>query len=186
MRIIILQHKLVNVNLADPSSDTALGNLIRETVGAVENDSDAAGDLFADGFESVFVSSLLAKEDNRCTKKSLEIVKCRKDQPRPIQPRPLSSILAMHIPHRRRQKIHPGSKKLLDLVRTRQHTLHSLRIRNPVLPTLDSPRFSFSSDSSSVAVGHELLRLGQILSFFEVRHVDHDGVEGQGVCCQAD
>jgi hypothetical protein len=69
MRVIVFQHKLVDVYLANPSRNTALRNLIRETVGAVQHDADAAGDLFADGFESVSDSRLLAKEDNRCTKK---------------------------------------------------------------------------------------------------------------------
>jgi hypothetical protein len=83
----------------------------------------------------------------------------------------------MHIPHSRRQKIHPRSNKLLHLLRTRQNPLHSLRIRHPVLPALDPARLSLRRNPSRVAISHQLLRLGEILCLFEVRHVDHDGIE---------
>lgn len=83
----------------------------------------------------------------------------------------------MHIPHSRRQKIHTRSNKLLHLLRTRQNPLHSLRIRHPILPALDPARLSLRCDSSRVAISHQLLRLGEILCLFEVRHVDHDGIE---------
>jgi hypothetical protein len=67
MRIIVLQHQLVDIDLADTPSNTALGDFIRETVGAMQHDADAAGDLFADCFESAqFVSS--ATKGDRCTR----------------------------------------------------------------------------------------------------------------------
>jgi hypothetical protein len=53
MRIVIFQNKLVDIDLADTPSDTALRDFVRKPVGAVQDDADAAGDLFADGFESV-------------------------------------------------------------------------------------------------------------------------------------
>lgn len=53
MRIIVFQHELVDINLADTACDTALGNFVRESISAVQDDADAACDLFADGFESV-------------------------------------------------------------------------------------------------------------------------------------
>lgn len=52
MRIIVLQHQLVDIDLADTPRDTTLRDLVRETVCAVQHDAHAAGDLGADGFES--------------------------------------------------------------------------------------------------------------------------------------
>jgi hypothetical protein len=72
MRIIVFQHKLVDINLADPPRNTSLRNFIRETVGAVEDDADAAGDLFADGFESVSIRACQQKKTIN-VKKSIEI-----------------------------------------------------------------------------------------------------------------
>jgi len=91
----------------------------------------------------------------------------------------------MHIPHSRRKEIDPRGNKLLDLVRTSQHALHSHRIRHPVLAALDPARLGLSSDPPRVAVRDQLLRLGQVVSFLVMRHVDHDGVEGQGIGRQA-
>ena len=61
MRIIIFQDQFVNIDLADTPRNTALSDLVRETVGAVQHDADAAGDLFADGFESAQLVSSATK-----------------------------------------------------------------------------------------------------------------------------
>jgi hypothetical protein len=55
MRIIVLQYQLVDIDLADTARNASFGDFVRETVGAVQHDADAAGDLFADGFESVSI-----------------------------------------------------------------------------------------------------------------------------------
>lgn len=87
----------------------------------------------------------------------------------------------MHIPHRGRQKIHPGSNELLHLLRRGEHPLHVHRIRHAILTTLNAPRLGFRSDPARVAVRHQLFRLGQVGLLLVVRHVDHDGVEGERV-----
>jgi hypothetical protein len=107
------------------------------------------------------------------------------DSPGVIQLRPLRSILPMYIPHRRRKKIHPSSNEILHLVRRRQHTLHSLRISNPILPALDPAGLSLTSDPPSMTIGDQFFRFGEVVGFLVVRHVDHYRVEGERVGCQA-
>lgn len=70
-RIIVFQNQLVDIDLADTSSNTTLRDFVRETVGAVQHDADAAGDLFADGLESVFDPYSSAKRKN--TRRKQEI-----------------------------------------------------------------------------------------------------------------
>jgi len=74
MRIIVLEHQLVDVDLADAARDTTLRDLVREPVGAVQHDAHAAGDLGADGFEAVGYWKLtkLLEEVSRRGKKSIK------------------------------------------------------------------------------------------------------------------
>lgn len=61
--IVVLQHELVDIDLADASGYAALGDFVWEPVGAVEDYADTAGDLLVDGFESV--QSIFVRETNR-------------------------------------------------------------------------------------------------------------------------
>ena len=68
------------------------------------------------------------------------------------------SILAMHIPKRRRQPVNPRRDKLLALLPRRQHPLQLRRVRNPVLPAFNPSRFRLCHDPPRMAVGHQLPR----------------------------
>lgn len=50
MLIVVLEHKLIDVDLADASRYAPLGNFVCETIGAVEDYSHSACSLFVDGF----------------------------------------------------------------------------------------------------------------------------------------
>lgn len=91
MRIIVLEHQLVDVDLADAARDTTLRDLVREPVGAVQHDAHAAGDLGADGFEAVGYWKLtkLLEEVSRRGKKSIKTAtkmrsKTRQDRTRQV------------------------------------------------------------------------------------------------------
>jgi len=91
----------------------------------------------------------------------------------------------MHVPNRGSKEINPRSNKILDLVRAGKNALHSGSISHAVFAAFNPARFRFSRNPASVAVRHELLCLRQVFGFLMVRHVDHDGVEGERVGCQA-
>ena len=91
----------------------------------------------------------------------------------------LAAVEAVHVSEGGGEEVDAGVDELERLFGGGEQALEIARVLHAVLAAIDAARFRLRGDAALVAVRDQLARALQVLFLLVVRHVDHDGVEGE-------
>ena len=146
LRVALIQHA-VDVHLCDPALYALRVEVLVEAIGAVQHEADVLADGFVDGVEAL----------------EFEV-----DAP--------GAVGAVDVAKRRGEPVDARVDKVARFGGGGHDGFEVGGVGNAVLAALDAARFGFADDAPVVAVRDELFGPGEVVRFFVVAHVDHDGV----------